>query len=156
MQNAGLPEAGDAVFTFPHEVLVDREAYDEAARLDPDAPEKELAGQARVRRDLAMRGYLELVVSVEENGQEALREFHRIAARVVRPRVEAWRRIWCEGVERELELTRGQLAALERGEPGIMHDAALVRTDPHPGPKRFGMCGRLRTWQARDIGLDRS
>ncbi|GAB2511855.1 cupin domain-containing protein [Nocardiopsis aegyptia] len=150
MQNAGLPEAGDAVFTFPREVLADREAYDAAARLSPDASEEELGRQARARRDLAMEGYLELVASVGAHGQEALREFQRHAAALVRPRVAAWRRIWQENVEREAELTRDQLAALARGEPGLMHDAALVRTEPRPGPRRFGMCGRLRTWQPRD------
>ncbi|RKS05060.1 cupin domain [Nocardiopsis sp. Huas11] len=148
MQNAGLPEAGDAVFTFPREVLVDRQAYDAAAGLDPDASEEELGRQTRARRDLAMEGYLALVAEVQEHGQEALREFHRLAARVVRPRIQEWRRIWHEGVERELELTRDQLAALERGDPGLMHDAALVRAEPNPGPRRFGMCGRLLTWRA--------
>ena len=152
MQNAGLPEAGDAVFTFPRAVLADREAYEEAARLRPDTSEEELGHQARARRDLAMEGYLELVAAVAEHGQEPLREFQRSAAEVVRPQVGAWRRIWRENVERELEVTREQLAALERGEPGVMHDAALVRTEPHPGPRRFGMCGRLRTWQPRDTG----
>ncbi|KOX22055.1 cupin domain-containing protein [Nocardiopsis sp. NRRL B-16309] len=155
MQNAGLPEAGDAVFTFPRAVLADREAYDDAARLAPDASEEELGRQARARRDLAMEGYLELVASVAEHGPESLREFHRHAAELVRPRVDAWRRIWRENVERETELTRDQLAALERGEPGAMHDAALVRTEPHPGPRRFGMCGRLRTWQPRTTGPER-
>ena len=35
MQNAGLPEAGDAVLTFPPEVLADPEAY--AQGRDPAA-----------------------------------------------------------------------------------------------------------------------
>ena len=33
MQNSGLPEAGDAVFTFPPEVLADAATYAEAAAL---------------------------------------------------------------------------------------------------------------------------
>ncbi len=35
MQNGGLPEAGDAVFTFPPEVLADPGAYAAAATLPP-------------------------------------------------------------------------------------------------------------------------
>jgi mannose-6-phosphate isomerase-like protein (cupin superfamily) len=154
MQNAGLPEAGDAVFTFPNEVLADPEAYRDAAGLPRDASEEELGRRARARRDLAMRGYLDLVASVRRDGPEALREFHRLAARVVRPRVGEWREIWRENVERELELTRRQLESLERGEPGLMRDAAVVRTEPDPGPRRFGMCGRLRPYPPRTTGPD--
>uniref|UniRef100_UPI000FDC0784 cupin domain-containing protein n=1 Tax=Microbacterium sp. CPCC 204701 TaxID=2493084 RepID=UPI000FDC0784 len=51
MQNAGLPEAGDAVMTFPAEVLDDPEAYARAASL-PDGTEDERAAAARARRDL--------------------------------------------------------------------------------------------------------
>ncbi|MES0837004.1 cupin domain-containing protein [Nocardiopsis tropica] len=152
MQNAGLPEAGDAVFTFPRAVLADRAAYEAAARLSQDAPEEERAALARARRDLAVEGYLELVAAAGEDGGEALREFHRLAAEIVRPRVEAWREIWREGVEREAELTRRQLASLERGDPGAMAEAAVVRTEPLPGPRHFGMCGRLRKRRPRPSG----
>ncbi|MCU1352954.1 MAG: hypothetical protein JWM05_2163, partial [Acidimicrobiales bacterium] len=37
MQNAGLPEAGDMVLTFPDPVLSDRDRYAAAATLPPDA-----------------------------------------------------------------------------------------------------------------------
>ncbi|MFC3994412.1 cupin domain-containing protein [Nocardiopsis sediminis] len=145
MQNAGLPEAGDAVFTFPREVLADPEAYARAAHLPADAPEDVRAEQARARRDLAVRGYAQLVGAVRARGPAALHEFHRRAAAIVRPRVARWREIWREGVAEEAELTRRQLDALAGGDPGIMERAAVVRTEPHPGPRRFGMCGRLRT-----------
>ncbi|WP_117198014.1 MULTISPECIES: cupin domain-containing protein [unclassified Nocardiopsis] len=150
MQNAGLPEAGDAVFTFPRGVLADPEAYAAAAALPAEGPEELRAERARARRDLALRGYWELVASVREEGAGALEEFHRLAAQVVRPRVREWREIWREGVEREVERTREQLAALAGGDPGIMREAAVVRTEPMPGPRAFGMCGRLRTWRVAD------
>ncbi|WP_150239517.1 cupin domain-containing protein [Nocardiopsis quinghaiensis] len=149
MQNSGLPEAGDAVFTFPREVMADRAAYEAAAHLSQDASEEERARRAATRRDLAVEGYLELVESVGEDGGAALREFHRLAAEVVRPRVGEWREIWRENVEQELELTRRQFASLARGDPGVMHEAALARTEPLPGPRRFGMCGRLRKWRPK-------
>ncbi|MFC4563319.1 cupin domain-containing protein [Nocardiopsis mangrovi] len=145
MQNAGLPEAGDAVFTFPRAVMADDDAYARAAHLPAEAPEELRAERARVRRDLAVRGYAELADAVRARGPGPLHEFHRRAAELVRPRVARWREIWREGVEQEVELTRNQLAALAGGEPGVMARAAVVRTEPHPGPRRFGMCGRLRT-----------
>ncbi|MGW5877946.1 cupin domain-containing protein [Nocardiopsis terrae] len=150
MQNSGLPEAGDAVLTFPAEVLADPDGYAEAVRLPRDAPEEHLAQAVRARRDLAMRGYLHLVSAVRSEGPAALEAFHRSAAALVRPQVDRWRRIWEESVARETERTREQLADLARGEPGIMGEAAVARPEPRPGPRRFGMCGRLRTWQMGD------
>ncbi|MBR8740128.1 cupin domain-containing protein [Nocardiopsis sp. MG754419] len=147
MQNSGLPEAGDAVLTFPREILADPEAYAAAVRLPQEASEEGLAGAARTRRDLALRGYAELVSAIDARGPAALEEFHRLAVRLVEPHVARWREIWEQGVERETARTRDQLASLGRGERGIMGEAAVVRPEPHPGPRRFGMCGRLRTWR---------
>ncbi|MDA2810928.1 cupin domain-containing protein [Nocardiopsis sp. RSe5-2] len=149
MQNSGLPEAGDAVFTFPARILADRDAYDAAARLSQDTPAEERAATARARRDLAVEGYLELRAAVRREGGEALRRFHRLAADLVRPRVAEWERIWHEGAEREAERTRRQLASLAEGDPGLMEDATVVRTEPLPGPRHFGMCGRLHKWRPR-------
>ena len=68
MQNAGLPEHGDAVLTFPPEVLADPAAYASAASLasgagDPGsspATDEALAAAARRRASLAVEGYLVL------------------------------------------------------------------------------------------------
>lgn len=147
MQNAGLPEAGDAVLTFPREVLVDPAAYAEAVALPSGASEEELAEATRRRRDLAMRGYRELVAAVREQGPSALETFHQDAAALVRPHVQRWRELWEESVQAETERTRRQLLALDGGDPGIMGEASVVRTEPHPLPRRFGMCGRLHTWR---------
>ena len=43
MQNAGLPEHGDAVLTFPPEILADPDAYARAATL-PSAASRSAAG----------------------------------------------------------------------------------------------------------------
>jgi mannose-6-phosphate isomerase-like protein (cupin superfamily) len=52
MQNAGIPEAGDAVFTFPEAVLADPDAYRAAASAPPPPPR---APAARAhRRPLAV------------------------------------------------------------------------------------------------------
>lgn len=146
MQNAGLPEAGDAVLTFPAEVLRDREAYLAAATLPTGGTEAELAAAARARRDLAIAGFGQLVDDVGRRGGAALADLHRLAADLVRPRVEAWTALWNETVAAETERTRAQLAALADGDPAHLGQATVVRTTPRPGPRAFGMCGRLKTW----------
>jgi mannose-6-phosphate isomerase-like protein (cupin superfamily) len=147
MQNAGLPEAGDAVFTFPAEILADHAAYSEAAELSQDWPEAERERRARARRELALEGYRDLRVAVEQHGPAALAEFHRRAAELVRPRVERWRTLWAETVEAETERTRRQLDALAAGNGAHLADGTVVRGAPRPGARLFGMCGRLQTWR---------
>lgn len=145
MQNAGLPEAGDAVLTFPADVLDDPEAYVRAATL-PAGTEDERAAAARARRDLAVRGYLELLDDLESRGPAALAELHARAARLVQPRVAQWQRLWESTVAAETARTRDQLESLSDGMPGLLADAAVVRGERRDGPRAFGMCGRLRTW----------
>lgn len=146
MQNAGLPEAGDAVLTFPAAVLDDPEAYAAAATL-PEGSDDERAATARARRDLAMRGYLELLADLDERGTAAVDDLHVRAARLVQPKVARWQRLWASTVEAETARTRAQLTALGDGMPGVMADATVERAEPRPGPRSFGMCGRLQTWE---------
>ena len=56
MQNAGLPEAGDLVLTFPHKVLADERAYSDAMSLAPSGADTHSQAAARRRRDLAVEG----------------------------------------------------------------------------------------------------
>src|ERR671914_1074272 len=67
MQNAGLPEAGDAVFTFPREVLEDAVRYAEAASLEPRNGERPIE-RAYARRDLAVDGFVALRAEFEADG----------------------------------------------------------------------------------------
>lgn len=143
MQNAGLPEAGDAVMVFPADVLDDPSAYAAAATLPVDGR----AEAARARRDLATRGYLELLDDLEARGSVALTELHARAARLVQPKVAAWQELWTKTVDAETARTRGQLAALANCEPGFLGEAAVVRGEPTPGERGYGMCGRLQTWE---------
>jgi len=144
MQNAGLPEAGDAVLTFPAEVLDDAEAYAAAAAL-PAGDGR--ADAARARRDLAMAGYLELCRTVQRDGPAALAALHARAARLVRDRAGHWRQQWEQTVGAETDRTRRQLAALAGGDPGALATASVVRGEPAGGEPGFGMCGRLHTWR---------
>jgi mannose-6-phosphate isomerase-like protein (cupin superfamily) len=71
MQNAGLPEAGDAVFTFPRAVLEDPGRYREAVSLEPRNGERPIE-RAYARRDLAVEGFVALRAEFEAEGRAAL------------------------------------------------------------------------------------
>jgi mannose-6-phosphate isomerase-like protein (cupin superfamily) len=145
MQNAGLPEAGDAVLTFPTEILRDPEQYAAAATL-PDGAGREAA--ARARRDLALRGYTELRRRMDANGSAPLTEFYALAAALVRPKVERWTELWTRTVEAETERTRRQLASLANGSGAHLAEARVVKAIPRPQPRAFGMCGLLQIYDA--------
>jgi hypothetical protein len=143
MQNAGLPEAGDAVLTFPPAVVSDADAYARAARLPPaSAGDEALAAAARARRDLAIEGYLSLV----EGGANALRALHAAAAVLVAGRTAEWERRWRDGAAAQAAATGAHLAALATGDGTHLASATVRRLDPLTPPPRYGMCGRLQVW----------
>ncbi|MEE2568963.1 cupin domain-containing protein [Pseudarthrobacter sp. J64] len=148
MSNAGLPEAGDAVLTFPPHVLADPELYAANATL-PGREEGEdvVAAAARRRRDLALEGYAELREAMAVEGPSSLARFHQAAAALVRPKVAKWRGIWEDKVRADVEATARALDALEHGSAETLSGAAVARAHPRPGPAGYGMCGRLSTWQ---------
>ncbi|USX56576.1 cupin domain-containing protein [Lentzea sp. HUAS12] len=129
MQNSGLPEAGDAVFTFPPEVLADEERYLSCAQ----AADEE---SARKRRDLAFEGFLELRRSGD------LQAFYRAAAGLKRNSLDAWDKRWRSGALASAERTGEHLDRLRDGDIAHLADAD-VHVTQNEGPQRFGMCGRL-------------
>ncbi|HEY0002420.1 MAG TPA: cupin domain-containing protein [Actinoplanes sp.] len=149
MSNAGLPEAGDAVMTFPPEVLADPERYRQAASLPLDAAESEIDEAVRRRRDLAVRGFLRLAESARAGDFGPLSDFYDSAVALVRPSVDAWRKIWSETVEPEVRHTAALLDALDRGDGGHLREAASLAA-PQSEAERWGMCGRLRTHDVRN------
>lgn len=136
MQNAGLPEAGDAVFTFPFDVLSDADAYAEAASLDPADPER----AARNRRDLAISGFTEMRHLLEADDLAVMTEFHTAALRIVSARLPGWRTQVAEGPAAEVARTSAFLDALAAGDLSHLSAAAVYRGEPSPA---WGMCGRL-------------
>lgn len=143
MQNAGLPEAGDLVITFPDELLTHPDRYRDAATLpagaattaDPD-------DAARRRRDLAVEGFLALRDG-EAAGRRALRRFHERAAALVRPHLDDWRRVWEAGPLAEALATGTHLDHLAAGRADHLGDAATHHLGPHRGERRYGCCGLL-------------
>jgi mannose-6-phosphate isomerase-like protein (cupin superfamily) len=154
MQNAGLPEDGDAVLTFPPDVLADPDAYRRAASLGaaPGAASPAAAPgtgtavppdvAARRRRDLAITGYLAL----RDQGPDALRAFHAAAVKLVAARAGAWRDRWRAGALVTAEQTGAHLAGIAAGAPAHLAAAGLWRIDRSAGEPSYGMCGRLTTY----------
>lgn len=145
MQNAGLPEAGDAVMTFPVEIVADATRYRAAATLPSEAPDDVLETAVRQRRDLAVEGFLQLVDAIGAGDILPLERFYRSAVALIRPAVAGWRRIWEETVARETRSTAGVLDALEHGDGQHLSRSMLLESPPSQ-TLGWGMCGRLRTY----------
>lgn len=145
MQNAGLPEAGDAVFTFPPDVLADPERYRSAAALPATDDEAALAEAALRRRDLAIEGYLVLRDRIRSGDRSALGQLHEAAAALIRGRVGQWREQWRSRPLAQAVATGEQLDSLGDGRADHLSHAA-VHTAPEPAAK-YGMCGHLDTYQ---------
>ncbi|MGY6650620.1 cupin [Amycolatopsis sp. TRM77291] len=135
MQNSGLPEAGDAVFTFPPPLLADPDAYAEAAAM----PEDDDA--ARRRRDLAIEGYLPIRDALVAGDPGPLRDFHRAAVALVAPKVGAWTSRWRTGALAAAELTGEQLKALANGDASHLERSGVRVMSPSK-EDGYGMCGR--------------
>jgi hypothetical protein len=149
MSNAGIPEAGDAVFTFPEDVLADPGAYNAAATA-PAAPgltEPERGEATRKRRDLAVEGYLALRERVEKEGAEAMQPLWDRAAQIVADRTDTWRGLWADGPKAQADATGAHLDALARAESAHLCDAHVGSAGDAVG--KWGMCGRLETWDLR-------
>jgi mannose-6-phosphate isomerase-like protein (cupin superfamily) len=147
MQNAGLPEAGDMVITFPPEVLASADSYTAAATLPED--ERTTAGRgdaARARRDLAVPAFNELRRAAESGDGKPLRAFHDAAARLVQPHVADWTDRWRTGPLREVERTGDLLRALAEADADHLEEAAVHRLPPPAAERRMGCCGTLGTF----------
>lgn len=144
MQDAGLPEAGDAVMTFPDDVVADPGRYRVAATLPgPDRPHDERLAAALARRDLGVRGFLALLRPDGTVDPERLASFHERAVDLVAPRVPEWRRRWEQGAVEVARRTGRRLDALEAGhDPGL----AAARVAEAPSEPAYGMCGLLRRY----------
>jgi mannose-6-phosphate isomerase-like protein (cupin superfamily) len=147
MQNAGLPEAGDMVITFPPDVLASAESYAAAATLPEDERTTTGTGDAaRSRRDLAVPAFLELRAATAAGDPAPLRAFHEAATRLVQPHIAAWTQRWREGPLREAEHTGDLLRALAESDPSHLAEAAVHRFPPPATERRMGCCGSLGTY----------
>ncbi|MFS0714933.1 cupin domain-containing protein [Microbacterium sp. 2P01SA-2] len=147
MSNAGLPEAGDAVMTFPAEVVGDPAAYGEAASLGRgDGP----AARAARRRDLAVTGFERLRAAAVAGDMAPLHEFYELAGALVRSRAAGWGSIVREGALAEAERSLTLTEATARGELTHLRDGRVHVAPAASGERAFGMCGRIRAYDVTD------
>jgi mannose-6-phosphate isomerase-like protein (cupin superfamily) len=150
MQNAGLPEHGDAVLTFPPAILADQEAYARAAAVGEEPAGRVLAERARRRASLAVEGYLALRDAVAAHGPGALEDFFAAALRLTATQVPDWRDRWRAGALATAGQTGTHLDEIAAIVPGHLADAGLWRIDSpmlvDPDTRGYGMCGRLTTY----------
>jgi len=141
MQNAGLPEAGDAVLTFPPQILADPAAYARAAALPADGTPRAsaLEDAARRRRDLSIEGY----VALRDQGPAALEGFFAAAVRLAAARVPQWRERWQAGALGAAVLTGRHLDQIAGGDAAHLAAGVLRQIARPSGPRDYGMCGLL-------------
>ena len=146
MQNAGLPEAGDAVLSLPHPHPAPISApTSDAASLAPSGHVYASSAEAaRRRRDLAVEGFNEL-----REGKRSLERFYELAAGIAAPLVPAWREAWETGSNASRRPARSELiGSLEDGGVPPLA-AAMFGIDP-PAGEVLGLCGRLNVYPSVD------
>jgi mannose-6-phosphate isomerase-like protein (cupin superfamily) len=154
MGNAGLPEAGDAVMTFPADIVGDSERYAAAATLPQESLEARAAAASR-RRDLAVEGFLVIRDAAAAGDFGPLRAFHAAAAALVQERAASWSDIVERGpvaqAAQSLDITR----AIAGGEATHLASATVSLAAEPTGERGFGMCGRLRAYDVSEALVPR-
>lgn len=153
MQNAGLPEAGDAVMSFPDDVLADPERYADAAALPGhEASAAERLAVAIARRDRAVEGYLALFRADGTVEPGRLARLHGRAVALVAHRAPGWRARWEAGALAVARETGDRLDALQAGRDPGLGAARVAAASVTPA---LGMCGHLRRYDTtRGATLD--
>ncbi len=145
MQNAGLPEAGDAVFTFADGIMADELAYLNAASLTGNREEERIASALR-RRDQAAEGFEVLVRAFRSGDEEPLRTFYQRATALKRALASEWDLLVEAGPVQATRTTRQQLAALSQGSFAGLLDARVASGSSGNTRPGVGMCGVLRAY----------
>jgi hypothetical protein len=149
MENAGLPEHGDSLLTFPAQYLKDERTYLEVASLSPSgAVYADSEEAARRRRDLAVEGFLALRQAFENDGPTALAEFYDRAVRLMKPKASEWRQLWQSGPASTILRTESYLNALAGGSASYLSKAAVFEmpVDAERETRKLGFCGTLRPY----------
>jgi mannose-6-phosphate isomerase-like protein (cupin superfamily) len=149
MENAGLPEHGDSLLTFPADYLKDERTYLDVASLSPTgAVFADSEEAARCRRDLAVQGFLALRQGFEAKGAPALHEFYEQAVRLMKPKAPEWRQVWQSGPASTIHRTESYLDALAGGSAGYLCSGSVFEmpVDVERENRKLGFCGTLRTY----------
>jgi hypothetical protein len=146
MENAGLPEHGDSVLTFPMEHLADEDCYLQLASLaragSASADSREAAKR---RRDLAVEGFLSLRAELQEG---SLDRFYSQAVRLVQSKESTWRALWQTGPASTIQRTKNFLDKLKMGDSDYLSQGRVfeIPLDPAREERQLGMCGTLRKY----------
>lgn len=143
MQNSGLPEAGDAVMTFPPAYLT-RDTYPGAASL-AGADSTPDPTRARARRDLAVEGFTTLLHQWKQGDTQALEDFYTAAVNLTAPRLAEWERIIADGAAATAEAALANIDGLRHGDTSHLDLASVHRIASPPGIT-LGMCGFLTAY----------
>jgi mannose-6-phosphate isomerase-like protein (cupin superfamily) len=155
MQNAGLPEAGDFLLTFPPELLADEQTYVSAASLAPSGHVYTNSEEAaRRRRDLAVDGFAMLRERFEDEGAAALEAFYHAALRLVQPKLDTWRPVWEHGPLAVARRTGQQLELLHDGHVDHLLDGAIYGLASPGETRKLGVCGTLGLYQPEGLLLE--
>jgi mannose-6-phosphate isomerase-like protein (cupin superfamily) len=146
MSNAGLPEAGDAVMTFPPDTLADPERYRAAAVLPAIAPTAEREAAAFARRDLAVEGFTAIREAAKAGDLAPLHEFYAAATALAQPRASGWPAIVERGPVASAAESTAMVADLLAGRAPQLARSAVTEVAGSAGERGFGMCGRLTTY----------
>lgn len=144
MQNAGLPEAGDAVLTFPDNVLANPEAYRSAMTLAGESAEARLV-EAAERRNRAVEGFAELLDGDDATRMTRYEGFLSRAAALRQDVVPQWRQLWEQRPLAEARCTGERLDEIAAGATTALARARVASYTPAEEPV-LGMCGTLGTY----------
>ena len=156
MQNAGLPEAGDALLTFAPEILADADAYARAA--SAAAGERVFVSgdeAAQRRRDLAVEGFGALRARFEREGVAALEAFYQAGLRLIQPKLDAWRVVWEAGPLAAARRTGEQLDALGQGRADHLRQGSVHELPAPDEERKLGMCGTLGLYLPEGVEVGR-
>jgi len=148
MQNAGLPVARDAVFTFPDDIMRDELAYISAASLAGPTEEQRIAS-ALARRDRAVRGFNSLRSAYRSGDTQPLNAFFARAVALKRSLLPEWSSLVEAG---PVQATRASTRRLQELERGIFTGLTQARVDSTTFDRQstgIGMCGLLHAYTAR-------
>jgi mannose-6-phosphate isomerase-like protein (cupin superfamily) len=146
MENAGLPEHGDSVFTFPLRHLQDEDTYSRVASLDRAGSVFANRSEAvRRRRDLAVEGFHLLRA---EMGKGSLQSFYRQAVHLMGSKESTWRALWEAGPVSTIQRTRTFLDKLKLGAGDYLNEGRVFEApvDAEDEDRKLGMCGTLRPY----------
>lgn len=80
------------------------------------------------------------------DGPGALTALHETAAALVTARVPGWRETWARNVRAAVDATDQALGDLADGRAPHLSGASVHLGARREETYRYGMCGRLRTW----------